>query len=55
MEVESVDAEELKRILDENSPGPLVVPGTDVPLRLAPADGAPALDHAAPPAAEKKR
>jgi cell division protease FtsH len=55
MEVESVDAEELKRILDENSPGPLVVPGTDVPLRLAPAEGAPALDHAAPAAAEKKR
>jgi cell division protease FtsH len=28
MEVESVDAEELKRIIDENTHGPLVVPGT---------------------------
>lgn len=28
IEVESVDAEELKRIVNENSPGPLVVPGT---------------------------
>jgi cell division protease FtsH len=28
MEVESVDASELKRIIDESSPGPLVVPGT---------------------------
>jgi cell division protease FtsH len=36
MEVESIDAEELKRIVDENSPGPLVVPGTEAPLRLAP-------------------
>jgi cell division protease FtsH len=36
MEVESIDAEELKRIVEENSPGPLVVPGTDAPLRLAP-------------------
>ena len=29
IEVESVDSEELKRIMDENSPGPLVVPGTN--------------------------
>jgi cell division protease FtsH len=29
IEVESVDATELKRIMDEHSPGPLVVPGTD--------------------------
>src|SRR5262245_56191671 len=36
MEVESIDAEELKRIVEENSPGPLVVPGTEAPLRLAP-------------------
>ncbi len=36
MEVESIDSEELKRIVDENSPGPLVVPGTEAPLRLAP-------------------
>jgi len=28
IEVESVDSFELKRIMDENSPGPLVVPGT---------------------------
>jgi cell division protease FtsH len=36
MEVESIDAEELQRIVEENSPGPLVVPGTEAPLRLAP-------------------
>jgi cell division protease FtsH len=36
IEVESIDADELKRILEENSPGPLVVPGTEAPLRLAP-------------------
>ena len=36
IEVESVDADELKRIIEENSPGPLVVPGTEAPIRLAP-------------------
>jgi cell division protease FtsH len=36
MDVESIDADELKRIVEENSPGPLVVPGTEAPLRLAP-------------------
>ena len=30
IEVESVDSEELKTIMDENSPGPLLVPGTNV-------------------------
>jgi cell division protease FtsH len=40
MEVESIDAEELKRIVEENSPGPLVVPGTEPPLRLAPPEPA---------------
>lgn len=33
IEVESVDADELQEIIDENSPGPLLVPGTDVPAR----------------------
>lgn len=33
IEVESVDAAELKQIMDENSPGPLLVPGTDVPRK----------------------
>ena len=33
MDVESIDADELKRIVNENSPGPLVVPGTESPLR----------------------
>lgn len=28
IEVESVNAEELQRLIDENSPSPLVVPGT---------------------------
>lgn len=36
IEVESVDAEELKKIMDANSPGPLVVPGTEVSPRIAP-------------------
>ena len=36
IEVESVDSDELKRIVEENSPGPLVVPGTEAPIRLAP-------------------
>jgi cell division protease FtsH len=36
MEVESIDADELKRIVEENSPIPLVVPGTEAPIRLAP-------------------
>ena len=36
IEVESIDATELKRIIDETSPGPLVVPGTDAALRLTP-------------------
>ena len=30
IDVESVDGDELKDIVDENSPGPLVVPGTEV-------------------------
>ena len=32
MIVESVDSEELKRIIDENTKGPFIVPGTSVPL-----------------------
>ncbi|QDU28606.1 ATP-dependent zinc metalloprotease FtsH 4 [Anatilimnocola aggregata] len=34
IEVESVDADELKRIMNANSPGPLVVPGTTVSPRI---------------------
>jgi len=33
IEVESVDSTELQEIIDENSPGPLLVPGTDVATR----------------------
>ena len=33
IEVESVDSAELKQLIDENSPGPLLVPGTDVSYR----------------------
>ena len=33
IEVESVDSDELKQIIDENSPGPLLVPGTDASIR----------------------
>ncbi len=33
IEVESVDSEELQRIIDENSPGPLLVPGSDAAVR----------------------
>ena len=36
IEVESVDSSELKRIIEETSPGPLLVPGTESPFRLAP-------------------
>jgi len=36
MEVESIDADVLKRIIEENSPIPLIVPGTEAPFRLAP-------------------
>jgi cell division protease FtsH len=42
MDVESIDADELKRIVEENSPTPLVVPGTEVLLRLAPPESTPA-------------
>ena len=33
IEVESVDSAELKQLIDENSPGPLLVPGTGVSYR----------------------
>jgi cell division protease FtsH len=33
MEIESIDAEELRQIIERNSPGPMVVPGTDVAAR----------------------
>ncbi|MEL7496216.1 MAG: ATP-dependent zinc metalloprotease FtsH [Planctomycetota bacterium] len=33
IEVESIGADELKRIIDENSPGPRIVPGTDAASR----------------------
>jgi cell division protease FtsH len=33
IEVESVDSEELQKIIDENSPGPLLVPGSDAAIR----------------------
>jgi cell division protease FtsH len=34
IEVESIDADDLQQIIDENSPGPVVVPGTaDAPTR----------------------
>jgi cell division protease FtsH len=36
IEVESIDATELKEIVERTSPGPLLVPGTDAPVRLAP-------------------
>jgi len=36
IEVESVDSAELKLLIDENSPGPLLVPGTDVARKSAP-------------------
>jgi cell division protease FtsH len=35
IEVESVDAEVLQQIMEETSPGPLVVPGTNSAVRLA--------------------
>jgi cell division protease FtsH len=36
IEVESIDSSELKKIVEEASPGPLLVPGTEAPLRVAP-------------------
>jgi len=47
IEVESVDSEELQRIMEETSPGPLVVPGTDTPLRVAHPEPASADGHGA--------
>jgi cell division protease FtsH len=38
IEVESIDSSELKRIIVETSPGPLVVPGTEAALKLAAAE-----------------
>ncbi len=38
IEVESVDATELQSIIDENSPGPLLVPGSDAAVRSRPID-----------------
>ena len=38
IEVESVDADELQCIIDENSPGPLLVPGSDAAVRSRPID-----------------
>ena len=39
IEVESVDGEDLKKIMEANSPGPLVVPGTDVTPRVVTESG----------------
>ncbi|MFK7767303.1 MAG: ATP-dependent zinc metalloprotease FtsH [Mariniblastus sp.] len=38
IEIESVDSEELKAIIDENSPGLLLVPGSDAAVRSRPID-----------------
>ncbi len=35
IDVESIDADELKSIMDENSPGPLLVPGTNVQTEVS--------------------
>jgi cell division protease FtsH len=44
IEVESVDSSELQRIIEENSPGPLVVPGTAATsMRVAPTEVTPNL------------
>jgi cell division protease FtsH len=44
IEVESVDSSELQRIIEENSPGPLVVPGTAATsMRVAPTEATPNL------------
>ena len=52
MEVESVDSAELKRIIDDNSPGPVVVPGTAAqPQRPLPTRDEPAAEE--PPDEER--
>jgi cell division protease FtsH len=38
IEVESIDSTELKEIVERTNPGPLLVPGTEAPVRLAPAE-----------------
>ena len=45
IEIESVDHNELKQIVDENSPGPMVVPGTDVKPRPVDIDSAAETDE----------
>jgi cell division protease FtsH len=49
IEIESVDGIELKRIVDENSPGPVIVPGTALAPRKPSEDPLP--DAASRPAA----
>jgi cell division protease FtsH len=51
IEVESIDSTELKEIVERTSPGPLVVPGTDAPVRLAPPE--PVTDTTLPLTKEK--
>ncbi len=47
IEIESVDATELRRIVEENSAGPLIVPGTGaLPRRASPAGSSAAADDA---------
>ncbi len=45
IEIESVDHNELKQIVDENSPGPMVVPGTDVKPRTDDVDSTKKMDE----------
>jgi cell division protease FtsH len=52
IEVESVDADELRTIIEENTSGPWVVPGTSEPRRVATAPDA--ADKPASPAGESR-
>ncbi len=44
---EVIDAEELARIIEENSPSPLIVPGTEVEPKISPAEAKGQADDAA--------
>ena len=56
IEVEAIAAEELERIVDEHSPGPVVVPGTlDAPARSPAGGTVESSDSGKPPEARSQK
>jgi cell division protease FtsH len=45
IEVEAIDSDELKQIIEANLPGPMLVPGTDGIVRKKPGTAEPAVDN----------